>query len=154
VPTSRYVARVLLIEDEPDVSFVLRIVLEAEGHEVLVADDGSRGVAMATRRSPDVIILDVMMPVMDGFAVLEALREDERSSTIPVMMLSALQSESDEERCYRMGAQTYMRKPFDPQLVLGMLQETLAAPPRLHAEDVARQPCEVPLAVILAWNRR
>ncbi len=68
-------ARLLVIEDEPSISQLLRIVLENEGHEVLVADDGSRGLATATRRSPEVIILDVMMPFMDGFAVLEALRE-------------------------------------------------------------------------------
>jgi CheY-like chemotaxis protein len=153
MPTFGYMARVLVIEDDPEVSYLLRLVLEGQGHEVLVADDGSRGVAMATRRSPDVIVLDVMMPVMDGFAVLEALREDERSATIPVMMLSALQQESVEERCYRIGAQTYMRKPFDPQLLLGMVHETLASQPALQAEDVARQPREVPLAVRLAWNR-
>jgi CheY-like chemotaxis protein len=92
-----------VIEDEPSVSQLLRIVLETHGHEALVADDGSRGLATATRRSPDVIILDVMMPFMDGFAVLEALREDERTVTIPVVMLSAIQKESVEERCYRLG---------------------------------------------------
>src|SRR5215212_4629428 len=76
-------ARVLVIEDEPSISQLLRIVLEHRGHEVLVADDGSRGLATATRRSPDAIILDVMMPFMDGFAVLEALREDDRSVVDP-----------------------------------------------------------------------
>ena len=145
-------ARVLVIEDDAAISQLLRIILENHGHEVLVADDGSRGVATATRRTPDAIILDVMMPFMDGFAVLEALREDERTISIPVMMLSAIQKESVEERCYRLGAQTFVRKPFDPGFLLGTLQEMLAAPPPLTTEQVAREPRGMPLSVILAWR--
>jgi DNA-binding response OmpR family regulator len=145
-------ARVLVIEDEPSISQLLRIVLENDGHEVLVADDGSRGLATATRRSPEVIILDVMMPFMDGFAVLEALREDERTVTIPVVMLSAIQKEAVEERCYRLGAQAFVRKPFDPDILLGTVQELVSTPPQLTIEQVAREPREVPLSVILAWR--
>jgi DNA-binding response OmpR family regulator len=145
-------ARVLVIEDDAAISQLLRIILENRGHEVLVADDGSRGVATATRRTPDAIILDVMMPFMDGFAVLEALREDERTATIPVMMLSAIQKEAVEERCYRMGAQMFVRKPFDPDMLLGTLQDMLASPPPLLIEQVAREPREMPLSVILAWR--
>ena len=107
---------------------------------------------MATRRSPEVIILDVMMPFMDGFAVLEALREDKRTVTLPVVMLSAIQKESVEERCYRLGAQAFVRKPFDPEVLLGTVREVLSAPPRPEIEQVAREPGEVPLAVILAWR--
>jgi DNA-binding response OmpR family regulator len=145
-------ARVLVIEDEPSISQLLRIVLENDKHEVLVADDCSRGLATATRRSPEVIILDVMMPFMDGFAVLEALREDERTVTIPVVMLSAIQKEAVEERCYRLGAQAFVRKPFDPDILLGTVQELVSAPPQLTIEQVAREPREVPLSVILAWR--
>jgi two-component system alkaline phosphatase synthesis response regulator PhoP/two-component system response regulator VicR len=144
--------RVLVIEDDSDVQYVLRLVLENDGHEALAANDGSRGLAMAARRSPDAIILDVMMPFMDGFAVLEALREDERTATIPVLILSAIQTDAVEERCYRMGAQTYVRKPFDPAILLGTVQEMLAAPIPLKIEQVAREPREMPLSVILAWR--
>ena len=145
-------ARILVVEDDTSISQLLRIVLESDGHEVLVADDGSRGLAMATRRSPDGIILDVMMPFMDGFAVLEALREDERTASMPVMMLSAIQQEAVEERCYRMGAQAFVRKPFDPGILLGVLHDLLTAPPPLQVERTERQPGEVPLAVTLAWR--
>ena len=61
-------ARVLVIDDERAIGHVIRLLLEAQGHEVFVADDGSRGFALAQRQTPDVVILDVMMPVMDGFA--------------------------------------------------------------------------------------
>jgi len=67
------VARVLVIDDEPDVRWVLRLSLERAGHEVIMAEDGLRGVAMAQRQRPDVIVLDLMMPVMDGYGVLDAL---------------------------------------------------------------------------------
>ena len=145
-------ARVLVIEDDTSISQLLRMVLEGDGHEVLVADDGSRGLAMATRRRPDAIVLDIMMPYMDGFAVLEALREDERTAAIPVLMLSAMQQESVEERCYRLGAQGFVRKPFDPDLLLGLLQELLEAPPEVNIERAERRLREVPLAVTLAWR--
>jgi len=146
------VGRVLVVEDDSDISHLLRMVLERDGHEALVADDGSRGLAMATRRRPDVIVLDIMMPFMDGFAVLEALREDERTAATPVLMLSAMQQESVEERCYRLGAQGFIRKPFDPDIFLGLLQELLQAPPEIKTEDAERRLREVPLAVTLAWR--
>jgi CheY-like chemotaxis protein len=146
------VARVQVIEDDRDISRLLRMVLEGDGHEVLVADDGSRGLAMATRRRPHAILLDIMMPFMDGFAVLEALREDERTAPIPVLMLSAMQQESVEERCYRLGAQGFVRKPFDPDILLGLLQELLEAPPEVKVEPAERRLREVPLAVTLAWR--
>jgi DNA-binding response OmpR family regulator len=145
-------ARVLVIEDDASVSHLLRIVLETEGHEVIIANDGSRGLATATRRTPDAILLDVMMPHLDGFAVLEALREDDRTVSIPVIMVSAMQNESVEERCYRLGAQAFIRKPFDPGILLGTIEEVLDAPPPLTSERVAHEPREVPLAVILAWQ--
>ena len=107
---------------------------------------------MATRRRPDAIVLDIMMPFMSGFAVLEALREDERTAATPVLMLSAMQQESVEERCYRLGAQAFVRKPFDPDILLGSVQELLEDPPELKIERVERRLREVPLAVTLAWR--
>jgi len=68
------------------------------------------------------------------------------------MMLSAIQKEAVEERCYRMGAQMFVRKPFDPDMLLVTLQEVLASPPPLQIEQVAREPREMPLSVILAWR--
>ena len=145
-------SRILVVEDDGNVSYLLQRVLEGDGHEVLVADDGSRGLAMATRRRPDAIVLDIMMPFMDGFAVLEALREDERTAATPVLMLSAMQQESIEERCYRLGAQGFIRKPFDPDIFLGFVQDLLEAPPEIKTEYAERRLREVPLAVTLAWR--
>jgi DNA-binding response OmpR family regulator len=128
-------ARMLVIEDDRALTHVMRQILEARGHEVLAADDGSRGLATAQRQSPDAIILDLMMPFMDGFAVLEALQEDERTTGVPVMVLSAIQTESVEQRCYGLGAKQYFRKPFDADIFVGALEE-LASSTTHASEDV------------------
>jgi DNA-binding response OmpR family regulator len=118
-------ARVLVIDDEQAIGHVIRLLLESQGHEVIVADDGSRGFALAQRQSPDLVILDVMMPIMDGFGVLEALRDDPRTMGIPVVMLSALTGEDVEARCLAMGAAAYVRKPFQAGSLLGAMGSVL-----------------------------
>lgn len=119
-------ARILVIDDEPTIGYILRRLLEGVGHEVIVADDGSRGYAAAARQHPDVILLDLMMPVMDGFSVLEALRHDERTATIPIVMLSAVQTEAVIQRCLDQGAATYLAKPFEPEELSQVLESVLA----------------------------
>ena len=129
-------SRILVIDDERKVAHVMRLLLEGRGHEVLVADDGARGLATAQRQSPDAIILDLMMPTMDGFAALEALGADDRTAQIPVMIVSALQNESVEQRCYSMGAKQYIRKPFDAGILIGAIEElaSSAVQPDVSAE--------------------
>ena len=117
-----------MIDDERAIGHVIRLLLEAQGHEVFVADDGSRGFALAQRQTPDVVILDVMMPVMDGFAVLEALRQDPRTAPLPIVMLSALTSEETEARCAELGAVAHVHKPFEADALLGALASALAGP--------------------------
>jgi len=119
-------ARILVIEDDTSISHLVRMVLEGGGHEVLLADDGSRGFATARRRSPDAIVLDVMMPYMDGFAVLEALREDERTSTIPVVMLSAEATPGYAQRLVDAGAYAYLTKPLDVRQFMTIVDELVA----------------------------
>jgi two-component system response regulator RpaA len=83
-----------------------------------MANDGSRGYATAQRQAPDVIVLDLMMPVMDGFATLAALRSDERTATIPVVILSALGSSEVKQRCHDMGVRAILQKPYKPEDLL------------------------------------
>jgi CheY-like chemotaxis protein len=119
--------RVLVIDDEMAIVDVVRKVLEWNGYEVVAATDGSRGFAAAQRQSPDAIILDLMMPVMDGFAVLEALRANERTADVPVLVLTAVLSNAVEDRCVSLGASSYLRKPFDPAELLDALEALTAA---------------------------
>jgi CheY-like chemotaxis protein len=118
-------ARVLVIDDEPDVRWLLRLSLERVGHEVLLAEDGLRGVAMAQRQHPDAIILDLMMPVMDGYGVLDALAKDDRTASLPVLVLTAKAIPSEEERVTKAGARRFVTKPFDPSDLAGELEALL-----------------------------
>jgi CheY-like chemotaxis protein len=120
-------ARVLVIDDEPDVRWLLRLSLERIGHEVLLAEDGLRGVAMAQRQHPDAIVLDLMMPVMDGYGVLDALAKDGRTATVPVLVLTAKAIPAEEERVTEAGARRFVTKPFDPKDLEHELEELLGS---------------------------
>jgi CheY-like chemotaxis protein len=117
-PNMQGMTRILVIDDEPAIADVLRMLLEFRGHEVFMANDGSRGYATAQRQAPDGIVLDLMMPVMDGFATLAALRSDERTATIPVVILSALGSSEVKQRCHDMGVRAILQKPYKPEDLL------------------------------------
>jgi CheY-like chemotaxis protein len=119
-------ARVLVIDDEPDVRWLIRMSLERAGHEVIDAEDGLRGVALAQRQRPQIIVLDLMMPVMDGYAVLDALAKDERTASVPVLVLSARAIPDEAERALGAGARRFLEKPFDPDVLAGELNTLLA----------------------------
>jgi DNA-binding response OmpR family regulator len=108
------VARVLVIDDEPDVLLLCRVNLEHAGHQVLVATDGEEGIALARAEHPDVIVLDIMLPQMDGFDVLEGLAGHEETREVPVLLLSARAGREDKVRGLRAGAIRYVTKPFTP----------------------------------------
>jgi two-component system response regulator RpaA len=119
-------ARVLVIEDDATLRHLMQLILEAKGHEVWTADDGSRGFAIAGRQAPDVIILDLMMPFMDGFTVLESLQHDERTAQVPVLVLSAMHGEDIQGRCFQLNAKQYLQKPFDADVLLGVVEEMVS----------------------------
>jgi CheY-like chemotaxis protein len=121
-------ARVLVIDDEPDVRWLLRLSLERVGHEVLLAEDGLRGVAMAQKQRPDAIVLDLMMPVMDGYGVLQALEKDERTARVPVVVLTAKAIPEEEDRATAAGAVRFLTKPFDPNDLARELEALLTEP--------------------------
>ncbi|HXI32675.1 MAG TPA: response regulator transcription factor [Gemmatimonadales bacterium] len=102
--------RVLVVEDNADLAYGLRNNLEIEGYKVDVAGDGTRGLALARTAGPDLIILDLMLPGMDGFRVLRALRDEGRR--LPILVLTARGEEGDKVRGLRLGADDYVTKPF------------------------------------------
>jgi DNA-binding response OmpR family regulator len=108
------VARVLVIDDEPDVLLLCRVNLEHEGHEVLLAAGGAEGMELARSGRPDVIVLDLMMPQMDGYDVLRELSEDAGTRGVPVLILTARARTEDQLRGWRAGAAGYLTKPFAP----------------------------------------
>jgi CheY-like chemotaxis protein len=116
---------VLVVDDEPDVLLLCRLNLQQRGHELLEAPDGSTALALARERHPDVIVLDLMMPGMTGYDVLEALQRDEETSDIPVLVLTAKSLRADRDRSHVLGAAAFMTKPFLPN-ELCELVESLA----------------------------
>jgi CheY-like chemotaxis protein len=121
-------ARILAIEDETVIAQVIRLLLEPQGHDVLIADDGSRGFAAAQRQAIDLIILDLMMPVMDGFSVLDALRGNERTASIPVMVLSARSEDESQRRCQEFGVETFLQKPFESEDLIRAVENLVVSP--------------------------
>src|SRR5213593_1799101 len=115
--------RILVIEDNPDLAYGLRNNLEIEGYEVEVAKDGMRGLARARTGNPDLVVLDLMLPGMDGFRVLRALREDGHG--MPVLILTARGEEADKVRGLRLGADDYVTKPFGVLELLARIEALL-----------------------------
>ncbi|MBR9989128.1 MAG: response regulator transcription factor [Gemmatimonadetes bacterium] len=115
--------RILIVEDNPDLAFGLRNNLEIEGYDISVAADGLAGLREARASAPDLIILDLMMPGLDGYRVLRTLR-DEGNST-PVLILSAKSEEADKVRGFRMGADDFVTKPFSLLELLARVEALL-----------------------------
>jgi two-component system, OmpR family, alkaline phosphatase synthesis response regulator PhoP len=110
-----HVARILVIEDNPDIAGLLRHYLERSGHAVDHFDSGREVLARVRPAPPDLVILDVMLPGMDGLLVCQALRGDPATAAIPIIMLTARGEEADRIRGLELGADDYITKPFSPK---------------------------------------
>ena len=106
--------KILTIDDQADIRRLVRMTLEFEGYEVTEASSGEDGLALLKQYEPDLILLDVMMPGMDGVAVSQYLKSDLKLRDIPVVMLTALDRESDMKAGIHAGANMYLTKPFSP----------------------------------------
>ncbi len=118
--------RVLVIDDEAPIRLLCRVNLEAEGMEVLEAADGPTGLEQAREQAPDVVLLDVMMPGLDGWSVAEHLLEDERTRDIPIIFLTARAEFRDRARGLDIGGVDYVTKPFNPLELASLVRDLLA----------------------------
>ncbi|MDA1190586.1 MAG: response regulator [Candidatus Poribacteria bacterium] len=117
---------ILVVEDEPDIQSVLRMTLEFVGkHVVTVVDTGEKALATAQSLQPDLILLDVMMPKMDGYETLRRLKQNDATSAIPVVFLTAKAQEKEVQHGLSLGALGYITKPFDPIQLNKTIQECL-----------------------------
>ena len=107
--------KVLVIDDENDILLIIKSALHEEGYEVVTANNGYDGLALAEDASPDLIILDIMMPEMDGFEVLQQLKENEKTAQIPVVILTGLSSKDKIREALNKGIDYYIVKPFEYQ---------------------------------------
>ncbi|MBP7088807.1 MAG: response regulator [Candidatus Omnitrophica bacterium] len=117
--------KILVVDDEPQLVELLKIRLEANDYEVLVASDGQEGLKMARNKKPDLIILDLMLPKIDGFTVCRMLKFDEKYKNIPIIMFTARAQETDKKLGREVGANEYITKPFDPQVLLKKIEDLL-----------------------------
>lgn len=119
--------KILIVDDEEDIAFSVARRLTASGYEAICAEDGVEGLRRAQTENPDLIILDLMLPKMDGYKVCRLLKFDERYKRIPIIMLSARSQEADIALGRETGAECYMTKPFDSGELLAKIAELLAA---------------------------
>ncbi len=116
--------KVLIVDDEPEIRDLLKTVLD-ERYEVFLGNNGTDGLKLAREKKPDVIVLDVMMPVMDGFSTCQALRSQEETRRIPIIMLTALKDSSDKVKAFNAGADDYVAKPFYPDELMARIDSKL-----------------------------
>ncbi len=117
--------RVLVIDDEAPIRLLCRVNLEAEGMDVLEAADGPTGLELANGNTPDVVLLDVMMPGLDGWQVAEQLLQDDRTSEIPIIFLTARAEFRDRARGLDIGGIDYVTKPFNPLELAPLVRDLL-----------------------------
>ncbi len=127
--------RVLVIDDEAPIRLLCRVNLEAEGIEVLEAADGYAGLELARNDRPDVVLLDVMMPGLDGWAVAESLLGDPRTASIPIIFLTARAEFRDRARGLDIGGVDYVTKPFNPLELAPLVQGLLTRSTSLGRDE-------------------
>jgi DNA-binding response OmpR family regulator len=128
--------RVLVIDDEAPIRLLCRVNLEAEGMEVFEAADGPSGLEVARRERPDAVLLDVMMPGLDGWAVAEELLTDEGTQDIPIIFLTARADLRDRARGMDVGGLEYVTKPFNPVELASLVRGVVSAIERGEREQL------------------
>ena len=126
-------SRVLVIDDESIIGVILRHAFDAKGYETVVAEDGRTGIEMAEAERPDAIVLDLMMPGVNGYEVLGTFHHSAELDDVPVLVLTAVTLSKDRERCLSEGADAVMTKPFDPRDVADAI-DALMVPAKMSSQ--------------------
>jgi DNA-binding response OmpR family regulator len=116
----------LIADDDADILSLVRAVLERAGNEVISVGDGAQALASVMERKPDLAVLDISMPELDGLEVLRRLRADSATSGLPVVLLSARAQEADVKLGFELGASAYVKKPFSPRELADRVAELLS----------------------------
>ena len=126
--------RILVVEDNPSAKRLICYTLEQEGYQVLNASNGVEGLRMAREEKPDLLVLDVMLPGLDGFELCHRLRTDPQTARLPILMLSAKAQDADISVGLRLGADDYLTKPADPAEIVKRVAKLLAKSSNAHSE--------------------
>ncbi len=131
--------RVLIVDDDAPIRLLCRVNLEAEGMDVLEAGDGPAGLEAARTERPDVVLLDVMLPRMDGWQVAERLLDEPATAEIPIVFLTARAEFGDRARGLEIGGVDYVTKPFNPVELASQIRELLSRVARGERDELRRQ---------------
>jgi CheY-like chemotaxis protein len=118
--------RILIADDDPVILRLIQVNLELEGYEVLTANNGQEAVDIATAELPDLVILDIMMPRLDGYQACQKLKEGATTTNLPVIFLSAKAQQGDIEKGKSFGVVDYLTKPFDPSELLEVVERHIS----------------------------
>jgi DNA-binding response OmpR family regulator len=121
--------RILIVDDEPNIVLALELLMKREGYEIHTVDDGQKALDAVKEFRPDLIILDIMMPKMDGYEVCQRIRADASLKDISIIMLTAKGREVEREKGLALGADYYVTKPFSTREVMMMIKEVLSSRP-------------------------
>ena len=110
---------VLVADDDPDILLLITVTLERDGYDVVTAKDGPSALDAAAERVPHLVVLDLMMPGLDGYEVTRRLRRDQATEDVPIVIVTAAAEEHQAARALQAGADAYMKKPFSPRELLG-----------------------------------
>jgi DNA-binding response OmpR family regulator len=117
--------KILVVDDEPHIAQIMKLTLEHSGYEVAVAGDGAEGLKKAKEWEPDLILLDLMLPNIDGYKVCRLLKFDQKYQHIPIILVSAMGEAQNKELGKQVGADLYMSKPFKPDELLDQVENLL-----------------------------
>ncbi len=123
--------QLLLVDDDPNLILLVKDYLEFRGYDVIAAESGNEALEILKQHNPDLIICDVMMPDMDGYSLVKAIRSDSKIKSIPVLLLSAKGQNQDRIKGFHTGADIYMTKPFEPEVLVAQIQSFLSFKDRL-----------------------
>jgi two-component system cell cycle response regulator DivK len=117
--------RILVVEDQPDNRQILRDLLNSVGFQILEAEDGASGVSTAAAERPDLILMDIQMPVMDGYEATRRIKADPALKSIPVIVVTSYALSGDEDKARAAGCDDYITKPYSPRALLAKIKEHL-----------------------------
>lgn len=119
-------ASILIVDDSRTEQHVFSRILEKHGHQVLIAEDGQQGVSMAHEHRPDLILMDIVMPEMDGFQATRQLQRSAETQSIPIIIISTKSQQTDQIWAQRQGAASYLVKPMDEETLIGEIKSLLS----------------------------
>ena len=121
--------KILVVDDEPPIVRLMEFILARQGHEMLIAVNGQEALDKVRAHQPDLVLLDIMLPRIDGYEVARTLRADPATATLPIIMLSAKAQEEDIQKGIDVGVDEYITKPFSPEQLVGVVGDYLSRVP-------------------------